>query len=181
MSILLHLMLFQIPQRYRFSSKSQQVSIGGFILVVVLDTTKVQIFKQITTANDLAFKLDKLFQIPQRYRFSSKSQLVSIEKSTQMSCFRYHKGTDFQANHNMMLLNVNSTMVVLDTTKVQIFKQITTADCYKPTVSLLFQIPQRYRFSSKSQHALDFSCPECSCFRYHKGTDFQANHNRSRY
>ena len=44
------------------------------ILTVVLDTTKVQIFKQITTSDE-------------RYR------LVH-------GCFRYHKGTDFQANHN---------------------------------------------------------------------------------
>ena len=41
---------------------------------VVLDTTKVQIFKQITTA-------------------------VHILK-LKWCCFRYHKGTDFQANHN---------------------------------------------------------------------------------
>ena len=42
------------------------------------------------------------------------------------SCFRYHKGTDFQANHNIRV-NVSSiSIVVLDTTKVQIFKQITT-------------------------------------------------------
>ena len=41
---------------------------------VVLDTTKVQIFKQITTQG------------------GNKNELVS--------CFRYHKGTDFQANHN---------------------------------------------------------------------------------
>ena len=42
--------------------------------MVVLDTTKVQIFKQITTAIHLTLLI--------------------------LSCFRYHKGTDFQANHN---------------------------------------------------------------------------------
>ena len=41
-------------------------------------------------------------------------------------CFRYHKGTDFQANHNYTLLLIEFLDVVLDTTKVQIFKQITT-------------------------------------------------------
>ena len=45
-----------------------------------------------------------------------------------MSCFRYHKGTDFQANHNKTCLGTKKATVVLDTTKVQIFKQITT--CY---------------------------------------------------
>ena len=42
------------------------------------------------------------------------------------SCFRYHKGTDFQANHNEMEQAHTERNVVLDTTKVQIFKQITT-------------------------------------------------------
>ena len=42
---------------------------------VVLDTTKVLIFKQITT--------------------------ISHHYFTQACCFRYHKGTDFQANHNV--------------------------------------------------------------------------------
>ena len=70
-----------------------------------------------------------------------------------LSCFRYHKGTDFQANHNDAVYYSKRAYVVLDTTKVQIFKQITTGS-YKH----LF-------------------CE--SCFRYHKGTDFQANHNVS--
>ena len=66
-------------------------------------------------------------------------------------CFRYHKGTDFQANHNNPRVLQEQISVVLDTTKVQIFKQITTI--------LLFQVIS------------------IRCFRYHKGTDFQANHN----
>ena len=41
-------------------------------------------------------------------------------------CFRYHKGTDFQANHNYEEAAQITSEVVLDTTKVQIFKQITT-------------------------------------------------------
>ena len=92
---------------------------------VVLDTTKVQIFKQITTHSDTARAI--------------------------FGCFRYHKGTDFQANHNTWLLLSVVLIVVLDTTKVQIFKQITT-----------------YRVLGGKF---------VGCFRYHKGTDFQANHN----
>ena len=42
-------------------------------------------------------------------------------------CFRYHKGTDFQANHNIQNNITIQYLVVLDTTKVQIFKQITTS------------------------------------------------------
>ena len=73
------------------------------MISVVLDTTKVQIFKQITT--------DDVLEVNQK------------------SCFRYHKGTDFQANHNEISKSFSCFYVVLDTTKVQIFKQITTCSC----------------------------------------------------
>ena len=75
---------------------------GVKFCVVVLDTTKVQIFKQITTM----------------------SYICIIFKR----CFRYHKGTDFQANHNKSNELTYKLDVVLDTTKVQIFKQITTVN-----------------------------------------------------
>ena len=68
-----------------------------------------------------------------------------------LRCFRYHKGTDFQANHNAAAFELPPIIVVLDTTKVQIFKQITTGG-FDNAISI-------------------------GCFRYHKGTDFQANHN----
>ena len=169
--------LFQIPQRYRFSSKSQQIptaeldALGCFRYHkgtdfqanhngqpyvwasngVVLDTTKVQIFKQITTDSRMSGLQMVLFQIPQRYRFSSKSQRTSVTYSTVICCFRYHKGTDFQANHNNKYIMSPKDLVVLDTTKVQIFKQITTPCKSDILFKMLFQIPQRYRFSSKSQ------------------------------
>ena len=169
--------LFQIPQRYRFSSKSQlkisliagQTSCFRYHkgtdfqanhnsklskvhrLFVVLDTTKVQIFKQITTCWQYQNYDMQLFQIPQRYRFSSKSQLRACNFALNLCCFRYHKGTDFQANHNDNEILTSQIVVVLDTTKVQIFKQITTRDKLGIQLVELFQIPQRYRFSSKSQ------------------------------
>ena len=170
-------MLFQIPQRYRFSSKSQQSATSNAASTscfryhkgtdfqanhnsvvkwsvksrVVLDTTKVQIFKQITTDGTSKSLWHLLFQIPQRYRFSSKSQPSANSAPMQGGCFRYHKGTDFQANHNVMRNYTQLVNVVLDTTKVQIFKQITTGQYVVRRAALLFQIPQRYRFSSKSQ------------------------------
>ena len=118
---------------------------------VVLDTTKVQIFKQITTRWQVISIIQWLFQIPQRYRFSSKSQHHFVITSVTEGCFRYHKGTDFQANHNPAQDNLAQVIVVLDTTKVQIFKQITTQKGLVLPYRRLFQIPQRYRFSSKSQ------------------------------
>ena len=71
-----------------------------YFICVVIDTTKVQIFKQITT--------------------------YAVRWIVNFRCYRYHKGTDFQANHNQMLLLLLMILVVIDTTKVQIFKQITT-------------------------------------------------------
>ena len=67
---------------------------------VVADTTKVRIFKQITTSKQLDNDLKELLLIPQRYEFSSKSQ--------------------------PSMLNGAFQSVVADTTKVRIFKQITT-------------------------------------------------------
>ena len=68
-----------------------------------------------------------------------------------MSCCCYHKGTYFQANHNHFLVNQIFERVVVATTKVRIFKQITTDE------------------------ELAYCYYSCCC--YHKGTYFQANHN----
>ena len=148
-----------------------------FLPLVVLDTTKVQIFKQITTIQCSVSVTLWLFQIPQRYRFSSKSQQSPYCLTLTCCCFRYHKGTDFQANHNYCFYTYPDDFVVLDTTKVQIFKQITTLFNLSTILNWLFQIPQRYRFSSKSQLYMIGTHQYRGCFRYHKGTDFQANHN----
>ena len=43
-----------------------------------------------------------------------------------MSCCCYHKGTYFQANHNPPFAPTPWRIVVVATTKVRIFKQITT-------------------------------------------------------
>jgi len=43
-----------------------------------------------------------------------------------MSCCCYHKGTYFQANHNKRNPHNKELCVVVATTKVRIFKQITT-------------------------------------------------------
>ena len=118
---------------------------------VVADTTKVRIFKQITTMIKALLMIILLLLIPQRYEFSSKSQLEIGETLSTTGCCWYHKGTNFQANHNIKVLRIMKKRVVADTTKVRIFKQITT----RPA---------------------DFSSLQCCCW-YHKGTNFQANHN----
>ena len=118
---------------------------------VVADTTKVRIFKQITTRTMKHGYSRLLLLIPQRYEFSSKSQRTNNLKFEVWGCCWYHKGTNFQANHNTIALYNLKPEVVADTTKVRIFKQITTEG-------------EKIKFHS------------CCCW-YHKGTNFQANHN----
>ena len=171
-------MLLLLPQRYKFSSKSQHRQIKRILWQVVVATAKVQIFKQITTAaprwcwtdccccyrKGTNFQanhngmwslclLTGLLLLPQRYKFSSKSQLCQGTSSGDEGCCCYRKGTNFQANHNNRPFPPPLQQVVVATAKVQIFKQITTP-CLYVTVPL-----------------------SCCCYR--KGTNFQANHNDS--
>ena len=60
---------------------------------VVVATTKVHIFKQITTAREVAVKIKELLLLPQRYIFSSKSQLRLQAQTYDTSCCCYHKVT----------------------------------------------------------------------------------------
>ena len=66
----------------------------------MFDTTKIEIFKQITTSES--------------------------EEGVFLSCVWYHKDRNFQANHNPAYESLVSHQVVFDTTKIEIFKQITT-------------------------------------------------------
>ena len=192
-----------LPQRYVFSSKSQHEEARGKKiascccyhkgtyfqanhnmkkpevrkLLVVVATTKVRIFKQITTLGIYDSYLSKLLLLPQRYVFSSKSQLLHLVHAFLVCCCCYHKGTYFQANHNTRLCVETDYTVVVATTKVRIFKQITTPVILLLCAHSLLLLPQRYVFSSKSQLVLRQSVIFLSCCCYHKGTYFQANHN----
>ena len=89
--------------------------------------------------------------LPQRYKFSSKSQHNSEETPDYDSCYCYRKDTNFQANHNRTFESIEKMLLLL--------------------------LPQRYKFSSKSQrcgYLIGFSC---CCYCYRKDTNFQANHN----
>ena len=84
---------------------------------VVIDTTKVRLFKQITTF----------------YKFLN----------ILICCYWYHKGKTFQANHNLLPYNLLKELVVIDTTKVRLFKQITTWFERQKKADELLLIPQR--------------------------------------
>ena len=195
--------LLLLPQRYIFSSKSQQKqnellgeqscccyhkgtyfqanhnshkAIQNSVRVVVA-TTKVHIFKQITTLGINKKRYSQLLLLPQRYIFSSKSQLDPLNTNRVSGCCCYHKGTYFQANHNPAFDALVSGQVVVATTKVHIFKQITTRKASQSYSPWLLLLPQRYIFSSKSQLLALIPYLIYSCCCYHKGTYFQANHN----
>ena len=143
---------------------------------VVVATAKVQIFKQITT--------------------------VACESRSIFGCCCYRKGTNFQANHNRIGGCKRHIAVVVATAKVQIFKQITTSRTWHLLWNRLLLLPQRYKFSSKSQLVVlpllfllvvvatakvqifkqittkvYFFKILARCCCYRKGTNFQANHN----
>ena len=60
-----------------------------------------------------------------------------------ISCYWYHKGKTFQANHNSDLMLPYVDVVVIDTTKVRLFKQITTIKSSSADKLMLLLIPQR--------------------------------------
>ncbi len=99
----------------------------------------------------------QLLLLPQRYEFSSKS--------------------NFQANHNKKGDELLRRVVVVATTKVRIFKQITTGS-RKSTFRLLVVVATtkvRIFKQITTYSVLYLVWLGCCC--YHKGTNFQANHN----
>ena len=123
---------------------------------------------------DMTFKL---FAILQKYEFSSKSQPDVDQGDQGDRCLRYCKSTSFQANHNDKSNALRGRLVVCDTAKVRVFKQITTVFSNQIWKCLLFAILQKYEFSSKSQHYSNSCARDLCCLRYCKSTSFQANHN----
>ena len=122
--------LLLLPQRYVFSSKSQHGANRNNNFSVVVATTKVRIFKQITTRKVDGRWQSGLLLLPQRYVFSSKSQ--------------------HERKYGAKIA------VVVATTKVRIFKQITTVFALILLEEELLLLPQRYVFSSKSQLSTEY-------------------------
>ena len=140
-----------LPQRYKFSSKSQLVRELFSLTYCCCCYRKGTNFQANHNKNSIGMVGFLLLLLPQRYKFSSKSQLRSERITREVGCCCYRKGTNFQANHNssppnllhflLLLLpqrykfssksqpkrdGMNFLSVVVATAKVQIFKQITT-------------------------------------------------------
>ena len=143
-----------MAQRYKFESKSQPLKRQKGCLLVVSNGSKIQIWKQITTASGsllscgMLFLMAQssgsllscgmLFLMAQRYKFESKSQLV----------VRY----------------VLYFQVVSNGSKIQIWKQITTRGSGLQETNRLFLMAQRYKFESKSQRTVAQKSSISRCF-----------------
>ena len=173
--------LLLLPQRYIFSSKSQLVWFYRYQCKSCCCYHKGTYFQANHNSRGTQYIYRKLLLLPQRYIFSSKSQQSGAKQRATSSCCCYHKGTYFQANHNHERECYAAVTVVVATTKVHIFKQITTQVLAAFPARWLLLLPQRYIFSSKSQlRGRQGEIPtRCCC--YHKGTYFQANHNTTAF
>ena len=117
--------LFLIVQRYKNESKSQPMLTDTSVNHVVSNSSKIQKWKQITTKHAVQCCRRELFLIVQRYKNESKSQ------------------------PGMRTLPLRP--VVSNSSKIQKWKQITTALTIVQVWGLLFLIVQRYKNESKSQ------------------------------
>ena len=142
-----------IFQRYKFKSKLQQIQ-----------SLKISIrwcawyFKDTNSkANYNSFSCTKLSKgvclIFQRYKFKSKLQPNCNRSQTHKRCAWYFKDTNSKANYNKTQSRKTLNNGVLDISKIQIQKQITTGygtHRFWWWVCLIFQ---RYKFKSKLQPA----------------------------
>ena len=164
-------------QRYKFESKSQHQCVWGFSLSccfqwfkdtnlkanhnrgvwntlpqpAVSNGSKIQIWKQITTARAAGYVVRGLFPMVQRYKFESKSQHVTCIGYILNCCFQWFKDTNLKANHNKLFVIMLVQKAVSNGSKIQIWKQITTKSLHSLRFSKLFPMVQRYKFESKSQ------------------------------
>ncbi len=120
----------------------------------VWSMSKIQFWKQITTAITVLNQFLGLYEVCQRYNFESKSQL------------------DSRITHGIL--------AVWSMSKIQFWKQITTTSIYLTPSLLLYEVCQRYNFESKSQLFFNASIIGFCCMKYVKDTILKANHNHAR-
>ena len=92
-----------------------------------------------------------LFESGQRYKFESNSQHLSVLCVVSISCLNQVKDTSLKAIHNCLSSCISSRSAVWIRSKIQVWKQFTTA-CHTGLAVLgLFESGQRYKFESNSQ------------------------------
>ena len=117
----------------------------------VSSDTKIQIWKQFTTqAGDGVHRVTLCHPI-QRYKFESNSQLGIDDEAYRVSCVIRYKDTNLKAIHNRRVPRARGQRAVSSDTKIQIWKQFTTASDPCPATRMLCHPIQRYKFESNSQ------------------------------
>ena len=139
----------------------------------------------------------------QKYKFESKSQRSSGLSKNISRCITQYKNTNLKANHNSLWRHTATALGVSPNTKIQIWKQITTAALlerhgyrvYHPIQKYKFESKsqrsfreryrhrrvyhpiQKYKFESKSQLTITGTLPQMGCITQYKNTNLKANHN----
>ena len=118
-----------------------------------------------------------LLQSVQRYKFESNSQPYTASSVIQRSCCNQYKDTNLKAIHNSHAAGSALNAVVAISTKIQIWKQFTTQDCFRSYELWLLQSVQRYKFESNSQRFSVTHQQRRSCCNQYKDTNLKAIHN----
>ena len=148
-----------------------------FLYGVVAISTKIQIWKQFTTASRPGHAAKRLLQSVQRYKFESNSQRNTLSYVRQKSCCNQYKDTNLKAIHNSFTNVVLKYGVVAISTKIQIWKQFTTAIVGYVDQQRLLQSVQRYKFESNSQRKRKTETNNNCCCNQYKDTNLKAIHN----
>ena len=120
---------------------------------VVLSDTKIQIWKQFTTADG--------------------------GRARRECCIIWYKDTNLKAIHNHTNVRVERKPVVLSDTKIQIWKQFTTSWLAALSLNSLYYLIQRYKFESNSQPSQSYMYSWLCCIIWYKDTNLKAIHNTS--
>ena len=189
-------------QRYKFESNSQRKFTSKFPRLVVLSDTKIQIWKQFTTTKKrithsksciIRYKdtnLKAIHNCPigakwmMRVVLSDTKIQIWKQFTTSLSlntkkhrCIIRYKDTNLKAIHNTAMRTCWQLHVVLSDTKIQIWKQFTTATIAAFICPLLYYPIQRYKFESNSQHPAHGQSWHTGCIIRYKDTNLKAIHN----
>ena len=143
----------------------------------VLNTSKIQKWKQFTTFALAGLSSFILSSIRQRYKNESNSQLCQLTVVTITNCPQYVKDTKMKAIHNTPTLTNFLGCTVLNTSKIQKWKQFTTIGITFRHFDLLSSIRQRYKNESNSQPIASLIVWDSNCPQYVKDTKMKAIHN----
>ena len=92
----------------------------------VFSITKIQFWKQFTTARAALTTLGKLYSVLQRYNFESNLQRARSSPWPWRNCIQYYKDTILKAIYNYFHAIRPAKRTVFSITKIQFWKQFTT-------------------------------------------------------